>query len=73
MREAAAKRSWWSAEKETNLRLWWQMGLSARAIADKLETTRNAVLGKAFRLGLDYHPDLFRPQGFMRTPKNRLL
>lgn len=43
----------WTDEKVTLLRELWGKGLSASEIAKKLgDTTRNAVIGKAHRLGL---------------------
>lgn len=43
----------WTPEREQKLRELWNAGLSASRIASELgETTRNAVIGKAHRLGL---------------------
>ena len=43
----------WTPEKEKKLRELWKKGHSASQIAGMLEgTTRNAVIGKAHRLGL---------------------
>lgn len=44
----------WTPEREAILRELWSTGLSANAIADKLgdNLSRNAVIGKAGRLGL---------------------
>ncbi|MDI9313747.1 MAG: GcrA family cell cycle regulator [Hydrotalea sp.] len=43
----------WTNEKETELKSLWQKGYSARQIADKMGgVSRNAVIGKAHRLGL---------------------
>jgi GcrA cell cycle regulator len=42
----------WSPERENNLRALIAEGLSGGAIGDRLGITRNAVLGKAMRLGL---------------------
>ncbi|MGI9461907.1 MAG: GcrA family cell cycle regulator [Alphaproteobacteria bacterium] len=43
----------WTNEKESELRSLWQKGYSARQIADMMGgVSRNAVIGKAHRLGL---------------------
>ncbi len=43
----------WTPEREEMLKQLWQQGLSASRIAQELgNTTRNAVIGKAHRLGL---------------------
>lgn len=43
----------WDKEKEEELKSLWHKGFSARQIADKMGgVSRNAVIGKAHRLGL---------------------
>ena len=43
----------WTDEHVETLKQLWKQGLSSRQIADHFgETTRNAVIGKAHRLGL---------------------
>jgi len=43
----------WTEERVETLKKLWSDGLSARQIADELgDVTRNAVIGKAHRLGL---------------------
>lgn len=43
----------WTPERTALLRQWWLDGWSAREIADHLGgVTRNAVIGKLFRLGV---------------------
>ena len=42
--------SFWTPERDRRLQAFEERGLSARAIADKLGTTRNAVLGRSQRL-----------------------
>ncbi len=43
----------WSSERVETLRRMWAQGVSARDIAERLGgITRNAVIGKAYRLGL---------------------
>ena len=44
----------WTDEKEKLLAKLWEQDLSAREMAAQLGCTRNAVLGKANRLGLPY-------------------
>ena len=46
----------WSKEQIDVLRRLWNRGEPARIIALQLRTTRNAVIGKANRLGLPKHP-----------------
>jgi GcrA cell cycle regulator len=43
----------WTVERIEHLKKLWEAGLSARHICAELGTTRNAVLGKVNRLGLD--------------------
>ena len=45
--------NYWTKQKVDKLSKLWQKGVSAREIANKLgEVSRNAVIGKANRLGL---------------------
>lgn len=47
----------WTEERVEKLRTLWLSGLTARQIADRLgDVTRNAVIGKAHRLGLSQRP-----------------
>ena len=46
----------WSKEQIDVLKRLWNRGEPARIIALQLSTTRNAVIGKANRLGLPKHP-----------------
>jgi GcrA cell cycle regulator len=46
----------WTAATIERLEAWWNEGLSAAEIARRLHTTRNAVIGKARRLGLPARP-----------------
>ncbi len=59
----------WSSERIEQLRSLWQNGLSASQIAHNLGgITRNAVIGKAHRLGLTGRPSPIknRPSGISR-------
>lgn len=60
----------WTAERTKLLTEWWQEGLSSALIADNFkkhgyEVTRNAIIGKVHRLGLEIHGDKKTKQ---RTP-----
>lgn len=44
----------WTPEQERELRLLWQRGLSASKIGKVMGFSREAVLGKCFRLGLKH-------------------
>ena len=46
----------WTEEQISILTKLWHRGESSRIIALQLGTTRNAVIGKANRLGLPSHP-----------------
>lgn len=43
----------WTKEQSDMLCSLWRSGATAQAIADRLGVTRNAVLGRAGRLGLN--------------------
>ena len=43
---------YWGAPEITRLREFWAAGMSCSAIGRKLGTTKNAIVGKARRLGL---------------------
>ena len=46
-------KNYWTKQKVDKLTKLWEQGISAREIANKLgEVSRNAVIGKANRLGL---------------------
>ena len=47
----------WTDERVEQLKQLWGQGMSASEIADTLgDVTRNAVIGKAHRLGLEARP-----------------
>lgn len=52
----------WTEERVEQLRKYWREGLSAGKISEKLEVSRNAVIGKAHRLGLEKRPSPIRPK-----------
>jgi GcrA cell cycle regulator len=64
----------WSSERIDQLRSLWHDGMSASQIAAQLGgISRNAVIGKAHRLGLMGRPSPIknRPAGVMRRPAPR--
>src|SRR6516225_6514918 len=54
------RRSMWTKERETILRRMWKGGASASIIGDEIGISRNAVIGKVHRLGLDARPPNFK-------------
>jgi hypothetical protein len=50
----------WSNEREAILRRMWSKGASASIIGDRLGFTRNAVIGKVHRLGLEARAPTFK-------------
>ena len=64
----------WSSDRIEQLRSLWHDGMSASQIAAQLGgITRNAVIGKAHRLGLTGRPSPIknRPSGVVRRPASR--
>ena len=53
----------WTDDRIAALRMYWSAGLTAQEIADRMgQVTRNAVIGKVNRLGLDARPSpIIRP------------
>lgn len=51
---------WWTLERIEQLRRLWADGLSSKRIADQMRTTKNAIVGKAHRLGLPSRPSPIR-------------
>src|ERR1700712_2766062 len=52
----------WTDERIDSLRKMWEAGQTASQIADELGgVSRNAVIGKAHRLGLESRPSPVRP------------
>jgi len=64
----------WTDERVTLLRELWAKGLSASQIAVQLGgVTRNAVIGKAHRLGLESRPSPIRSDGTGSRRRNRAI
>lgn len=64
----------WTDERVTMLRDLWAKGLSASQIAVQLGgVTRNAVIGKAHRLGLESRPSPIRGNGTGSRRRNRAI
>lgn len=67
----------WTEERESRLRDLWDEGLSTRAIATALGVTKNAIVGKSYRLGLERRcpsnrpGSAPRPQPLMTKPPER--
>src|SRR5262245_10870139 len=60
----------WTEAQVERLKYLWAQGRSGQQIADDLHTTRNAVLGKVFRLGLPLRkPPAPRPYPKQRKPR----
>mgnify|MGYP006316116531 CR=1 FL=1 len=52
----------WTDERIDRLKTMWEKGLTASQIADELGgVSRNAVIGKAHRLGLKSRPSPVKP------------
>jgi hypothetical protein len=52
--------SLWSSDSEQKLSELWSAGLPVNDIAKRIGVTRNAIMGKAFRLGLPRRPSPIR-------------
>lgn len=60
----------WTDERIEQLRTMWEKGLTASQIADELGgVSRNAVIGKAHRLGLKARPSPVKAVEATKTPK----
>lgn len=55
-------------EGDEMLRKLWAEGLSSQAIADRIGTTKNAVIGRAGRIGLDARPSPIKRGGAPAPP-----
>ena len=64
----------WTDDRVEKLRELWTKGLSASQIAVQLGgVSRNAVIGKAHRLGLEGRPSPIRGGGSSRSKRNRAI
>ena len=64
----------WTDDRVAMLRELWTKGLSASQIAVQLGgVSRNAVIGKAHRLGLESRPSPIRGGGGTRSRRNRAI
>ncbi len=52
----------WTDETVETLRDMWAAGASAREIGERIDATRNAVIGKANRLGLSHRAATAKPK-----------
>jgi GcrA cell cycle regulator len=60
----------WTEERVSALQQLWAQGLSASQIAERLgSVTRNAVIGKAHRLGLAARPSPIRVERAPAAPR----
>ena len=52
----------WTDDRIDTLRTMWEKGMTASQIAEALgDVSRNAVIGKAHRLGLEQRPSPVKP------------
>ncbi|WP_264997111.1 GcrA family cell cycle regulator, partial [Komagataeibacter xylinus] len=58
----------WTEETIARLRDLWQQGLSTAEIGRQLSVTKNAVVGKAHRLGLKPRPSPIRRAAKVTPP-----
>jgi len=69
MRSAPNNDQWNGAKVQLLKKLWNEMGLSGTQIAELLGTTRNAVVGKVFRLGLSKRNSVLSKRAPKAEPK----
>lgn len=62
----------WTDDRVERLKQMWESGLTASQIADELgSVTRNVVIGKAHRLGLQSRPSPVKANEALKKPKPR--
>ncbi len=61
----------WTPERIAELQKLWQEGLSTAEIGRQLGISKNAVVGKAHRLGLSSRPSPIRRNGKGESPKSK--
>ena len=59
----------WTEETVARLRAFWRAGFSTAEIGRRMGTSKNAVVGKAHRLGLPPRPSPIRAKGTGSTPR----
>ena len=59
----------WTDEKDLKLRNLWSEGLTTGEIGKRLDVSKNAVVGKAHRLGLKGRPSPIKRQKKVAAPK----
>ncbi len=57
----------WTAKMEADLQDGIKKGLSAQLIADRIGLTRNAVLGKMFRMRIGHRPTIVKKPGLPKS------
>ena len=63
----------WTEDRMARLTELWQAGLSASRIGEKMELSKNAIVGKAHRLGLKSRPSPINYSGRVATPRKAAL
>lgn len=59
----------WTDDQVVRLRRWWAEGLVANEIANRLNCSRNSVIGKAHRLKLTRRPSPIHKKGTPQPPR----
>lgn len=60
----------WTDERDATLGALWELGLSSAEIARRMDTTKNSIIGRAHRLGLEPRPSPIK-QGTRWMPGRR--
>ena len=68
----------WNEQTTSYLKSWWESGLSAFQISEKFDgigysITRNAVIGKAYRMNYKQPPRAHSPQAPRERPRKRII
>ena len=62
----------WTDDRIETLRTMWEKGMTASQIAEALgDVSRNAVIGKAHRLGLQSRPSPVKPNSSSSPPNKQ--
>lgn len=67
----AKKNDFWNEERINHLKRMWDEGLSSTQIGKEIGCSRNAVIGKAFRLQLPARKPRIWPEGTESLPRPR--